>query len=266
VIVIRSCSGFEEYEACVQLQIETWGMDSSEVIPRKTFFLSQKIGGQVIGAFDTDLPGTPPEGGPESLIGFAMSLPGVKTGEGNPRPYLHSHMLAVREPYRDRGLGARLKLEQRQEALSRKIRRMEWTFDPLEIKNAYLNIHKLGAVVHCYHVNFYGVSSSRLQGGLPTDRLVSEWYLSSPRVTAILEGGSPAAYTIEERIQVPASIYKWKASESETDRERAMAVQFANRNRFQSAFSQGLAVLDFVRDEEGNGIFELGSPTQAEMD
>ena len=117
------------------------------------------------------------------MVGFAMSLPGVKTGknstDGNPQPYLHSHMLAVRDRYRNRGLGAQLKLEQRREALSRGIRLMEWTFDPLEIKNAYLNIHKLGAIVRSYYVNFYGVSSSRLQGGLPTDRLVAEWYLDS---------------------------------------------------------------------------------------
>ena len=65
---------------------------------------------------------------------------------------------------------------------------MEWTFDPLEIKNAFLNIHRLGAVVREYRVNFYGVSSSRLQGGLPTDRLLAEWRLDSPRVSDILEG------------------------------------------------------------------------------
>ncbi len=80
-------------------------------------------------------------------MGFAMSLPGVKTGRCDGlQPYLHSHMLAV-EGYRNRGLGAQLKLEQRREALTRGIRHMEWTFDPLEIKNAYLNIHKLGAIV-----------------------------------------------------------------------------------------------------------------------
>lgn len=141
---------------------------------------------------------------------------------------------------------------------------MEWTFDPLEIKNAHLNIHKLGAIVRCYHVNFYGVSSSRLQGGLPTDRLVAEWHLDAPRVKDILEGHPRASFTIQERIQVPASIYAWKASEQ--DRERAVAVQLENRRKFQHAFAQGLAVLGFVRDEEGNGVFELGSPTQAEMD
>jgi predicted GNAT superfamily acetyltransferase len=264
MILIRSCSGHDELEACVQLQVETWGYDPTDIIPRKAFLVGQKIGGQVIGAFDTEIPGASPDGGPESLVGFAMSLPGVKTGTGTPQPYLHSHMLAVKDGYRDRGLGAQLKLEQRREAFSRNIHLMEWTFDPLEIKNAHLNIHKLGAIVRCYHVNFYGVSSSRLQGGLPTDRLVAEWHLNSPRVKAILEGRPRAAFTVLERIQIPASIYRWKASEH--DRERALALQLENRRKFQHAFGQGLAVLGFCRDEEGNGVFELGSPTQTEMD
>jgi predicted GNAT superfamily acetyltransferase len=264
MIVIRDCSGFDELEACVQLQIETWGYDDSDVIPRKAFLVGQKIGGQVIGAFDTSLPGATPQGSPESLVGFAMSLPGVKTGSGEPRAYLHSHMLAVRDAYRNRGLGAQLKLQQRLEALSRNIHLMEWTFDPLEIKNAHLNIHKLGAIVRCYHVNFYGVSSSRLQGGLPTDRLVAEWHLASPRVAAILAGKPRASFNVKERISVPSSIYQWKASEAE--RERALTVQLENRRRFQDAFHRGLAILGFSRDQEGNGVFELGSPTQAEMD
>ncbi len=118
------------------------------MIPRKTFLVAQKIGGQVIGAFDTEIADvTESQGEAESLVGFVFSLPGVKTGNGEPRPYLHSHMLAVKEAYRNRGLGAQLKLEQRREALSRGIRHMEWTFDPLEIKNAFLNIHRLGAIV-----------------------------------------------------------------------------------------------------------------------
>jgi predicted GNAT superfamily acetyltransferase len=258
VIHIRECHGHDELEACVRLQVETWGYDQTDVIPRKAFLVMQKIGGQIIGAFDTSLPGAPPEGDPQSLIAFAMSLPGVKSSEKNgtpPRPYLHSHMLAVREPYRNRGLGAQLKLEQRREALARGIRHMEWTFDPLEIKNAWLNIHKLGALVRQYRVNFYGVSSSRLQGGLPTDRLLAEWELDSPRAEASL-GGRPAPYQIEERILVPAAIYHWKASDK--NRERALAVQLENRQKFQQAFARGLAVLGFTRDADGNGIFELG--------
>jgi predicted GNAT superfamily acetyltransferase len=264
LILIRSCEGFDELEACVELQVETWGYDQSDIIPRKAFLVMQKVGGQVLGAFDTAMPGASPHGEPKSMVGFAMSLPGVKSASesgGAPRPYLHSHMLAVREGYRNRGLGAQLKLKQRDEALSRGIRHMEWTFDPLEIKNAFLNIHKLGAVVCSYRVNFYGVSSSRLQGGLPTDRLVAEWHLDSPQVMAVLKG-IQREYVTEERIQVPASIYQWKASER--DRERALSVQMENRRKFQQAFAQGLAVLGFVRDAEGNGTFELGQLPQPE--
>jgi predicted GNAT superfamily acetyltransferase len=264
MITIRACEGFEELEACVQLQIETWGYDESDVIPRKAFLVAQKIGGQVIGAFDSEISGNSKAGGPESLVGFAFSLPGVKNANGKPQAYLHSHMLAVKEWYRNRGLGAQLKREQRLEALSRGIRHMEWTFDPLEIKNAFLNIHRLGAIVCGYRVNFYGVSSSRLQGGLPTDRLLAEWQLDSSRVKAILKGRPAAAYAIEERILVPASIYQWKTTEA--GRERALTVQLENRRKFQQAFSQGLAVLGFVRDAEGNGVFELGPLAQAKQD
>src|ERR1700683_148455 len=138
MIRIRSCSGMDEMQACVDLQIETWGYDESDVIPRKTFLLAQKIGGQVLGAFDDDLAGDAAVSPEKTLVGFAMSLPGVKTTPDGPQPYLHSHMLAVRQSHRNRGLGTELKWEQRNEALSRGIRQMEWTFDPLEIKNAFI--------------------------------------------------------------------------------------------------------------------------------
>jgi predicted GNAT superfamily acetyltransferase len=280
MIEIRNCKGQDELEACVQLQVETWGYDPSDVIPRKAFLVWQKVGGQVIGAFDSDRTGTAdatkfqpgnleaeaPEtkiGSPGALVGFVLSLPGIKIGQGEPSPYLHSHMMAVRDGYRNRGLGYQLKLAQRNEALARGIRHMEWTFDPLEIKNAFLNIHKLGAVVRRYEVDFYGVSSSRLQGGLPTDRLVAEWHLDSQHVQNVVHGLTAPLPVIEERILVPASIYEWKATQ--IDRERALAVQLENRHKFQQAFAQGLAVLGFVRDSEGNGIFELGNPSQLNL-
>jgi predicted GNAT superfamily acetyltransferase len=189
-----------------------------------------------------------------------MALPGIKNGPAGARPYLHSHMLAVKQAYRNRGLGMRLKLEQRLDALAKGIQHMEWTFDPLEIKNAYLNIHRLGAVAREYRPDFYGVSSSRLQGGLPTDRLVAEWELDSDRVKSILDGRPTVAHDIEERILVPASIYQWKASD--VDRHRALAVQLENRGRFQRAFQNGMAALGFSLGAEGNGVFEL-SPMQA---
>jgi predicted GNAT superfamily acetyltransferase len=259
MIHIRACNGLDELDACVQLQRDTWGYDETEAIPRKTFLLAQKIGGQVIGAFDSELSndsaGTA-SGPAASLVGFAMSLPGIKSLSGQPLPYLHSHMLAVRPSHRNRGIGAQLKWEQRRDALARGVRRMEWTFDPLEIKNAYLNIHRLGAFACEYRVDFYGVSSSRLQGGLPTDRLLAVWELDSQRVTAILQSVQLSEHLIEERIIIPVAIELWKCDDA--TRERALAVQLDVRKRFQQAFSRGLALVGFSRDSDGNGIFELG--------
>jgi predicted GNAT superfamily acetyltransferase len=250
-IQIRTCNNFDELDACVELQVETWGYSDGDVIPRRVFTVARRIGGQVIGAFDLS---SSSEG---RLIGFAMALPGIlHPQDGGSRPYLHSHMLAVRDAYRNEGIGRRLKLFQRIEALSRGIELMEWTFDPLQVKNAFLNIHRLGAIVRSYTPNFYGVSSSRLQGELPTDRLHAEWFLRSAHVEAALNGRVSKSLTIEETILVPHQINEWRSSQQEVD--RALAVQGENRRRFEDAFSRGLAVIGFHMDTERNGIFELG--------
>lgn len=246
-VVLRHCQGLDELDACVELQVRTWGYNDGDVIPRRMFIVAQRIGGQVVGAFQG-----------QEMVGFAMSLPGVKPGRkpaGEPLPYLHSHMLAVRPDLRNAGIGRKLKLFQRDDALARGIRRMEWTFDPLEIKNAFLNIHRLGVVVRSYTQNFYGVSSSRLQGGLPTDRLHAEWWMDSERVNAILNRAPCAPPEIQETIVVPKEVSQWKASP--TGVSRAMEVQAANRQRFLDAFGRGLAVVGFRVDQDGNGAFEL---------
>jgi predicted GNAT superfamily acetyltransferase len=266
MIVIRECRGFEELQACVDLQIEVWGYSDGDVIPRRVFLVAQKIGGQAIGAFDVGTEDQGPGNGGDlgdasSLVGFAFSLPGVKTGaqsrNGRSESYLHSHMLAVQDGYRNQNIGARLKLAQRDDALRRGIERIEWTFDPVEIKNAFLNIHKLGAIVRRYEENFYGVSSSRLQGGLQTDRLVAEWWIASPHVAAAIQGKAitQPKGTYAAEIHVPASIYQWKADDEH--RHLAQKVQAENRLRFQQAFSENLAVIAFSRDSEGNGSFHL---------
>jgi predicted GNAT superfamily acetyltransferase len=251
-ILIRPCEGFEELSACVQLQVEVWGYGDRDVVPRRVFIVSKQIGGQVMGAFDTSLPGASPEGNPENLVGFAMALPGITQG----RPYLHSHMLAVNPEYRNRGIGRRLKLFQREEALRRGIKRMEWTFDPLEIKNSFLNVAKLGAIVRRYAVNFYGVSSSRLHGQVPTDRLYAEWWLDSDWVSSILGGKAKTVPAVEQEISVPHQIAQWRHSPA--DQERVLDIQTRNREHFQQAFAQQLAVVGFRIDAEGNGIYQLG--------
>jgi predicted GNAT superfamily acetyltransferase len=134
---------------------------------------------------------------------------------------------------------------------------MEWTFDPLEIKNAYLNIEKLGAIARRYNVNQYGITTSPLQGGLPTDRLVAEWWMKSRRLTAVLNGGRRPDFEPRVSIAVPAEIYDWKSSAA--TRPRALEVQTKNREQFNIAFAEGLVVLGYERNGDGNGRFLLGS-------
>jgi predicted GNAT superfamily acetyltransferase len=246
---IRHCDSFDQLDACVALQMATWGYDPMDVIPRRMFVVARRIGGQVIGAFTAD----------GSLAGFALALPAVRDGMA----FLHSHMLAVRPELRNAGLGRRLKLAQREDALARGILLMEWTFDPLEIKNSFFNIEKLGAVTRSYTRNFYGVSSARIQGGRPTDRLHAEWWLESERVTEAVAGRRAPRGQVELRIALPHQVMQWK--ESAEGAEQAAAVQTGNYERFANAFAQGLVVTGFSRDPEGNGYFELSrwSPAAA---
>jgi predicted GNAT superfamily acetyltransferase len=240
-IVIRRCEGLDELRACVALQKEIWNFSDAELVPLRMFVVAEKVGGQVMGAFAGD-----------RMVGFALSVPGTRSG----RVYLHSHMLAVAREHRNGGLGRRLKLLQREDALDRGIELIEWTFDPLEIKNAYLNIEKLGAIARRYTINQYGITSSPLQGGLPSDRLIAEWWLKSRRVETLLETGKIPAFTPQSAIEVPAQIYEWKSAEE--TRARAKQVQEHNRNQFLQAFERGFDVLGYERDVAGNGKFLLG--------
>ena len=236
-VEVRLCHGLVELNACVALQKEVWNFSDYDLIPLRLFVVAEKIGGQVIGAFD---------GG--ELIGFAMSIPGERGGKA----YLHSHMLAVLPEYRNAGLGRILKLRQREDALSRGIDLMEWTFDPLEIKNAYFNLERLGAITRRYVPNQYGLTSSRLQGGLPSDRLVAEWWLRSERVERALRG-EHLALLPEQRVEVPAEIYDWKSAGD----ARAEQVQARNREALRSAFAAGMTALGYERDA-ARGAFLLG--------
>jgi predicted GNAT superfamily acetyltransferase len=239
-VEVRSLTELAEFDECVEVEVAVWGYDPADIIPRRMFLLASRIGGQVLGAFVNG-----------RMAGFAMALPGYRNGH----PYLHSHMVGVLPEHRNLGLGRRLKLAQREDALARGFELMEWTFDPLEIKNAHLNIARLGAVVRRYQRNFYGPSSSPLQGGLPTDRVYAEWWLRSERVRRTL-ADQPQTFDIVEHVDVPAHIYEWKASP--THREAAREMQARNADALQTAFARGLSVLGYRRSEAGDGRFLLG--------
>jgi predicted GNAT superfamily acetyltransferase len=239
-VQVRTLTELAEFDLCVKIETAVWGYDPADVIPRRMFLLAQRIGGQVLGAYVGNV-----------VAGFAMALPGYRNGHS----YLHSHMVGVLPEYRNLGLGRTLKLAQRNDALKRGFQLMEWTFDPLEIKNAHLNIARLGAIVRRYKRNFYGPSSSPLQGGLPTDRVYAEWWLDSSRVRSVL-AGDPPQFEIREQVDVPAKIYEWKASDQH--RETARRIQADNAAVFEDAFARGHSVLGYRRNPDGDGSFLLG--------
>ena len=239
MIEVRQLNGHSEFQEAVRLQQQIWGFEEIELLPLRLFVVATKVGGQAFGAFD----GKP-------MIGFCLAIPGLKAGG---KSYLHSHMLGVLAEYRNAGVGRMLKLAQREEALGRGIDLIEWTFDPLEIKNAYFNMERLGTIVRRYVLNQYGTTSSHLHGGLPTDRCIAEWWIARPRAKAIVAGQTFERAPIEARVAVPSNI----ATIRTEDPQQAREIQKRVGDELRNSFDQGLAVIGFERSEQA-GTYLLG--------
>jgi predicted GNAT superfamily acetyltransferase len=237
-IEIRQLFQLEEFEEVVGLQRSIWSFADVELLPLRFLVVASKVGGHVFGAYDG-----------LRMIGFCFAIPGIKP-DGH--PYLHSHMLGVLPEYRNAQVGRSLKLRQREDALARGIALIEWTFDPLELKNAFLNIERLGAIVRVYKENQYGTTSSPLHGGLPTDRCIAEWWIDSPRVRSVFKGPRTIPAATAERIAYPSDI----AVIREQDAARAREIQQTNARLFLDAFARGLAVTGFERTES-EGVYLL---------
>jgi predicted GNAT superfamily acetyltransferase len=244
-IEVRHCHGLAEYEQCMELERVVWGSGEIDVVPSAVFVVVAEAGGQVLGAFDR-------EAGC-GMVGFCLALAAFR-GE---QRYLHSHMTAVVPEYQNRGIGRMLKLFQRADALERGIELVEWTFDPLEVRNAYFNLVRLGAIARRFLPNVYGITTSPLHSGLPTDRLVAEWWLRSARVLAAVEAGkaeprersprSAGAAKAAASIFVPKEIVDWRKS----DPRRAAECQAQVREGFQHWMSRGYAVTGLELNAEG---------------
>jgi len=162
----------EDCAAVVDLQAEVWG-ESSDIVPASVLSISAKRGGILLGAWEGAEAGPP-----ESLLGFVWSLAATREGE----PTQWSHMLGVRPAARERGLGIQLKLAQRARAMEQGVDLIEWTFDPLQARNAHLNMTRLGCIASTYVDDAYGPLEGPLFSGTPTDRLVAEWWIRRPHV------------------------------------------------------------------------------------
>jgi predicted GNAT superfamily acetyltransferase len=238
-VPIRVLHNLEDFQDTVAVQREVWGFSDTDLVPPRLMTVSTHIGGLVLGAYADG-----------RMIGFSLAMPGVKAGG---KAYWHSHMTGVLPAFQNQGIGRRMKLKQREEALRAGIGLVEWTFDPLEIRNSHFNVERLGVVVRRFVPNQYGITSSPLHGGLPTDRLVAEWYVHSPRVKAIVDHGETVERRSEATIEVPAQIDRWRREDVETARQ----AQDGIRTQFQKLLASGLGVVGYRR-ADGGGVFELG--------
>jgi predicted GNAT superfamily acetyltransferase len=231
-ISIRKCTTLLDFHRCVEIQRLVWGESDLETEPYVTFVVAHQTGGQVIGAFDRDI-----------MVGFSMSLVGVH----GQTPYLHSHMTGVVESHRDRKVGRLLKFFQREDALARGFRLIEWTFDPLELRNAHFNLNRLGAIVRSYIPNFYGITTSPLHNNLPTDRLLAEWQLDSRRTIAAIENIPAAQPEPATTIHIPAELDEWR----QADPARVEKMHSSIRAEFQRWFSKGYAATSLRQTTTG---------------
>jgi predicted GNAT superfamily acetyltransferase len=274
VLTIRPLTTIDDCAQVAALEREIWGFsDSADVIPAAVLIVSIKRGGILLGAFDTV----------GAMSGFVYSMPAVKDGAVTQ----WSHMLGVIPAARHTGLAGRLKLAQRRTALSMGIELVEWTFDPLQAVNAHLNFAKLGVVAEEYAENIYGMSSSPLHYGTPTDRFVAEWYLSRPHVERrIAAWGHPvvrdqsvagsvllnpsierdgrltpgtADLTSDARrvfVEIPVGFSEIQLD----DPDLALAWRLHTREIFQTLFSRGYRAVDFfLSRESGRGHYLLAS-------
>jgi predicted GNAT superfamily acetyltransferase len=244
-IAIRVLTELAEFRETAALQQAVWGFSELDCVPPRMFIVTKHVGGLALGAYD---------GG--RMIGFSFGVVGCRRGG---RPFLHSNMTGLLPQYQNRGLGRRMKLRQRDEALALGYRMIEWTFDPLEIRNAYFNIEKLGAVIRHYRPNCYGITSSKLHGSIPTDRLVAEWEIDTGRALHAIEHGRSLKSGVVRQIAVSAQAARVRS----TAPDRTLEIQTAMREQFQAAFAEGLAVTGFRIDDDG-GVYELSAEAWTE--
>jgi predicted GNAT superfamily acetyltransferase len=237
-IVIRKCQKLDEFQLCVALQREIWQEADLEIEPVTAFVVAANTGGQVLGAFDG-----------QRLAGYTLALAALRDGV----PYLHSHMAGVHADYRDRGIGRMLKFAQREEALSRSIRLICWTFDPLEFRNAYFNLNRLGAISRAYLPNFYGVTTSPLHRGMATDRLLAEWHLDSPRVMAAAGGVPVQIPELCAVIEMPAAPGDGPSLIPGESPPQLAEIQERLRNEFTKYFQRKYAAIAVRRDTAARG-------------
>ncbi len=234
---IRECTTIEEFDGCLSLQREAFGLPDLELSPRRHLIVSRQAGGWTLGAFAAD-----------RLVGFVHTLAAVRANE----IFGYSHMMAVAKDYQNKGVGARLKWAQRERALREGRKLIKWTWDPMQARNAHFNLNRLGATVDTYAENFYGIDYSTDASitdriNLPSDRLSATWHLDSERVRGLASGSAaPFAGEPVGSVSIPS---QWNAL-VKSDPKRAVEEQSRVREEFKNAFARGLICAGFERGDE----------------
>jgi predicted GNAT superfamily acetyltransferase len=227
---IRECTTIEEFDGCVYLQREAFGLPDLELSPRRHLIVSRQAGGWTLAAFAG-----------ERMVGFVHHLAAVRADN---EIFGYSHVMAVAKDYQNKGVGARLKWAQRERALAEGREVIKWTWDPMMARNAHFNLNRLGATVDHYADNFYGEDYN---AGLPSDRMFATWSLKSERVIA-LAGGSMVM--VDARPVATVSIPTEWTPILKNEHERALDEQARVREEFKRAFQQKLICAGFERGPE----------------
>ncbi len=234
-IEIRECAEAAEFDACIALQREVFNLPDLELSPRRHMIVTRYAGGWTLGAFHR-----------EKLAGFVLSVPGFR---GEERIF-YSHMTAVGKEFQNYGIGAKLKWAQRARALAENVRFIKWTFEPVQARNAYFNLMRLGVALRLYVPNFYGTDYNAAPGvkaaGFDSDRIFADWALDSENVVNAAKGIQPRLPEPVRKIVIPAD---WRGLLL-NDPEKARAEQLRIREEFAAAFNKGLTCKGFERDEE----------------
>ena len=236
-IEIREVTAIDEYDACIRLQREVFGLPDLEISPRRHLIVSHQAGGWTLGAFV--------EG---KLVGFVHHLAAVSGDQ----IFGYSHMMAVTTEFQNRGLGARLKWAQRARALAEGRNFIKWTFEPTRARNAYFNLNRLGVVVREYAVNFYGTDyvtnpAEKAAGvrDMDSDRVFASWELRSPRVEALATGAEQSLAAEPDRmIEIPADYSALLKSDPAAGKREQLRI----REEFLKALEDGLVCRAFARD------------------
>ena len=233
-IIVRECTTIEEFDGCVYLQREAFGLPDLEISPRRHLIVSRQAGGWTLAAFAAD-----------RMVGFVHHLVAVRA---NDEIFGYSHVMAVAKDYQNKGVGARLKWAQRARALAEGRKLIKWTWDPMLARNAHFNLNRLGAIVDTYSDNFYGVDYGTEQVlGLPSDRMSATWNLDSARVRTLASGASGAIEAEPDAsIAIPS---EWTVLVKQ-DPQHARDEQARVRAEFKKALGAGLICAGFERGAE----------------